>query len=112
MQQREVVFSPYCSRANACRRLLAPSGRNGVNGVQEVIALGLPQWLPLTDAEEMIAQHLAAGQEAADKEAVAAGSVGDVCNVPFSSSPASSNRSAVPELELDLDCWRVSFGLA
>ena len=72
--------------------------------LQEVINLGLPQWLPLNDAEDLIAKHLAAGVDAMDDELLK----GEVCSVPTPAGPVTENGPAAsPELELDLDCWRV-----
>ena len=71
------------------------------------MALGLPQWLPLTDAEDMIATHLAAEVENLAEDELMGG---DLCRVPGQSIHASLNgngRVPAPELELDLDCWQV-----
>ena len=65
------------------------------------MALGLPQWLPLTDAEEMIASHLAA-----EKSAVAGGAR-DLFHATPGHSLNGNGQIPVPELELDLDCWQV-----
>ena len=71
------------------------------------MALGLPQWLPLTDAEDMIATHLAAEVDAqAEDEQIE----GDLCRVPGSGHLNGFNGNGkvpAPELELDLDCWQV-----
>jgi hypothetical protein len=69
---------------------------------QEVMALGLPQWLPLTDAEAMIATHLAA-----EKSALAGGRR-DLFRPTPAHSLNGNGKIPTPELELDLDCWQVS----
>ena len=71
-----------------------------------MLSLGLPQWLPLTDAEDLIARHLAAEAETMEEECLA----GDLCDIPQSklSAPQAGNgRLPPPEIELDLDCWQV-----
>ena len=73
------------------------------------MALGLPQWLPLTDAEEMIAKHMAAAEESSGCDAAGGG---PLCTVPrprpLVLNSGSDGRQATPsELELDLDCWQV-----
>ncbi len=73
------------------------------------MALGLPQWLPLTDAEDMIATHLAAEVELLAEDELMGG---DLCRVPGQAMAASLNgngRVPAPELELDLDCWQVKY---
>ena len=82
--------------------------------------LGLPQWLSLTDAEDVVAKHVAREiekEEAIQNEEANAqneyrnGDLGDdhlsedVCKVPISVNPESLRKGL--ELELDLDCWKV-----
>lgn len=72
------------------------------------MALGLPQWLPLTDAEDMIATHLAAEVDAMTEEELMGG---DLCRVPghpVATGLNGNGRLPAPELELDLDCWQVT----
>ena len=76
---------------------------------QEVLQLGLPQWLSLTDAEDMVAKHVAAELKK-EEELVEAANLedellaGELCKVP----PLGSAETArMMELELDLDCWKV-----
>ena len=75
------------------------------------MALGLPQWLPLTDAENMIATHLAAEVDALAEDELMEG---EICKVPrpgVMSGLNGNGRIPAPEMELDLDCWQVcSFG--
>lgn len=71
------------------------------------MALGLPQWLPLTDAEEMIATHLAAEVDALAEDELLDG---EMCKIPGPGSMSGLNgngRVPAPEMELDLDCWQV-----
>ena len=72
-----------------------------------VAELGLPHWLPLNDAEELMAAHMA--RAAAAGEPVPPG----VCRVgnllPDASGVAASPEAGpapLPELQLDLDCWQ------
>ena len=72
-----------------------------------VADLGLPHWLPLNDAEELMAAHMA--RAAAAGEPVPPG----VCRVgnllPDASGVADSPEAGptpLPELQLDLDCWQ------
>ena len=71
------------------------------------MALGLPQWLPLTDAEEMIATHLAAEVDAMSEDELLGGGLCRVPGQPVDASLNGNGRLAAPELELDLDCWQV-----
>lgn len=72
-----------------------------------VAELGLPHWLPLNDAEELMAAHMA--RAAAAGEPVPPG----VCRVgnllPDASGVVVSPEAGsapLPELQLDLDCWQ------
>lgn len=81
--------------------------------MQEVIDLGMPQWLSLTDAETLIARHVTAEmkkEETAMQNGLAEENLmaNELCKVPNMVAP--DNDSATPdmELELDLDCWKVT----
>lgn len=75
------------------------------------MALGLPQWLPLTDAEDMIATHLAAEVENLAEDELMGGGVCSMPGQPITASLNGNGRVPAPELELDLDCWQVKFEL-
>lgn len=69
--------------------------------------MGLPQWLPLTDAEDMIATHLAAEVENLAEDELMGGGVCSMPGQPITASLNGNGRVPAPELELDLDCWQV-----
>ena len=75
------------------------------------MALGLPQWLPLTDAEDMIATHLAAEVENLAEDELMEGNLCRVPGQPITASLNGNGRIPAPELELDLDCWQVEMSL-
>lgn len=71
----------------------------------------MPQWLSLTDAEDLVAQHVAAEVQKEEENPQNGQSeddlmANDLCKVPNIIVSESGKREM--ELELDLDCWKVA----
>ncbi|KAK9821240.1 hypothetical protein WJX81_007316 [Elliptochloris bilobata] len=72
-----------------------------------VADLGLPHWLPLNDAEELMAAHMARAAAAGEPVPLGVCRVGNL--LPSASGIAvrpDSGSAPLPELQLDLDCWQ------
>jgi len=68
-----------------------------------VADLGLPQWLPLNDAEELMAAHMARAAAAGDPVPPGVCRVGNLLPAAPAAGGAHAGPAPLPELQLDLD---------